>query len=212
MNRAQQRAVSIASRICSSLFIRVGESEIEVSDRIKKQLKSSGARPAFRILVASGRRAAIPHGYATRKKIRKGELVVIDFGALYNGYRSDISRTYVAGKPGARQKKLMQIVREAQKRAIAAVRGGIACNEVDKVARGYIEKKGYGACFVHSTGHGIGKKVHQAPKISKRNRRKLKAGTVITVEPGIYIKGWGGVRIEDMVLVTKRGCRILTKG
>lgn len=136
---------------------------------------------------------------------------MIDFGAVYNGYRSDMTRTVIVGKFSKRQKRIYFVVKEAQKRAIFAVKAGVRCSEVDHAAREYIRQKGFGKYFVHSTGHGIGKRVHQAPKISKRNRRRLKEGMVITVEPGIYIKGWGGVRIEDMVLVTKRGCKVLTK-
>ncbi len=137
-------------------------------------------------------------------------MVVIDFGAVYNGQRSDMTRTVVVGKFSKRQKKIYFIVKEAQKRAIFAVRAGVRCSEVDRAAREYIQKKGFGRYFVHSTGHGIGKRVHQAPKISKRNRRRLREGMVITIEPGIYIKNFGGVRIEDMVLVTAKGGKILT--
>jgi Xaa-Pro aminopeptidase len=195
----------------AGLRVPAGPSEMEIACRINAWLKRLGARPAFRIIVASGKRSAIPHGYATQRNIRQGDLVVIDFGALYNGYRSDITRTFIAGKASPRQKKIYQIVREAQKKAIKAVRPGGVCREVDRAARSYIEKQGFGKYFIHNTGHGIGKRVHQAPKISRKNARRLKAGMVITIEPGIYIKGWGGVRIEDMVLVTKRSCRILTR-
>ena len=176
---------------------------------IENRLRSLGARPAFRIIVASGKRSALPHGYATKKVIRRGDLVVIDFGALYRGFRSDFTRTVVAGKPTARQLKIMAVVKEAQKRAIKKVKAGVRCAEIDRAARGYIEKSGFGKYFVHSTGHGICRKTHEAPKLSRKNRRKVSAGKVITIEPGIYIKGFGGVRIEDMVLVTPQGARIL---
>ncbi|MFH1684456.1 MAG: M24 family metallopeptidase [Candidatus Margulisiibacteriota bacterium] len=211
MSQAQLKAIRIVDHIWAGLKVSAGQSEKEVAAQIKAKLKEFGSRPAFRIIIASGRRSAQPHGFATNKKIKKGELVVIDFGAVYNGYRSDITRTIVVGKPSARQKNIYRVVLAAQKEAIKAVKAGQACFEVDKAAREYIGKKGFGKYFVHSTGHGIGKKVHQAPKISKRNRRRLKKGMVITIEPGIYIKGWGGVRIEDMVLATKSGCRVLTK-
>jgi Xaa-Pro aminopeptidase len=211
MNKAQLKAVKIADRVFTCLKIDEGMSEKEVANQIKSLLKKFGSKPAFRIIVASGKRSAMPHGFASSKKIKKGDLVVIDFGALYNGYRSDITRTVVVGKSTEKQKKIFSTVRQAQKRAIKAVRIGRSCIEIDRAAREYIEKQGFGKYFIHNTGHGIGRKVHQAPKISKKNRRRLRSGMVITIEPGIYIKGWGGVRIEDMVLVTKRGGKVLTK-
>ncbi len=211
MNKSQRKAVYIADRVFGLLKIKVGQSEKSIASQIKALLKKFGAKPSFRIILASGKRSAKPHGFATGKKIKKGDLVVIDFGALYNGYCSDITRTVIVGKFTRKQNKVYRIVRGAQKRAIKAVGAGRACFEVDRAARDYIEKHGFGKYFIHNTGHGIGKKVHQAPKISKRNRQRLRCGMVITIEPGIYIKGWGGVRIEDMVLVTRRGCRVLTK-
>lgn len=211
MNKSQLKAAQIVDQILARLEVKDGLSEKAVAQQIKSLLKSYGARPAFRIIVASGKRSAIPHGFATDKKISCGEFVVIDFGALYNGYRSDITRTIIVGEATTKQKKIYQIVKEAQKKGIKAVRAGRVCQEVDRAVRDYIEKKGYGKCFFHSTGHGIRRKVHEAPKISPRNKRRLKEGTVITIEPGIYLKGWGGVRIEDMFLVTKRGCKVLTK-
>jgi len=193
----------------SRLKVREGQREADVAAEIKNGLRRFGARPAFRIIVASGNRSALPHGFATKKVIRRGDFVVIDFGALYNGYRSDITRTVVVGKPTARQARIMAVVKEAQRRGIRAVRAGTRCLEVDRAARGYIEKSGFGKYFVHSTGHGISRKTHEAPKLSRKNRRKVSAGKVITIEPGIYIKGFGGVRIEDMVLVTPQGARVL---
>jgi Xaa-Pro aminopeptidase len=211
VNKSQQKAVRVADRIINDLKVRAGQSELEIAALIRSRLKAQGARPAFRIIVASGRRSALPHGFATARKIRAGDQVVIDFGALYNGYRSDITRTVIVGKPSAKQKKIYRIVRQAQARAIKAVRAGRACCDVDRAARTYIEQQGFGRCFVHSTGHGVGRMVHQPPKISKRNRRRLREGMVLAVEPGIYIRGWGGIRIEDMVQVTQKGCRILTR-
>lgn len=211
MNSSQKKAIRIADKVLKALTVQPGQREKDVAAGIKSLLKKFRSRPSFRIIVASGKRSAKPHGFATGKKIKPGDLVVIDFGALYNGYCSDITRTVVVGKPTAKQRKIYRIVKEAQRRAIRAVRGGRPCYEVDLAARAFIENEGFGKYFVHNTGHGIGRKVHQAPKISKRNRRRLGKGMVITIEPGIYIKGWGGVRIEDMVLVTDKGCRILTK-
>jgi Xaa-Pro aminopeptidase len=210
MNRFQLEAVRIATSILKKLTPRAGQSEKEVSRWIKSELKKQGSRPAFRIIVASGKRSARPHAFPTSRRIKPGELVVVDFGAVYNGYRSDITRTFVVGKPSARQEKIYQIVRKAQRKAISAARAGKPCREIDQAARGFIERKGFGKYFIHTTGHGIGRKVHTAPKISKNNRHRLKVGQVITIEPGIYIKGWGGVRIEDMILITEKGRKILT--
>lgn len=211
MNQAQQRAIAIAKKVLARLSLRAGQREREVAAWIEQELKKSGARPAFRTIVGSGKRSAIPHCYATGKRIRKGEMVIVDFGALYNGYRSDVTRTYFVGAPTSRQKKIFRIVAEAQRRAIRAVKAGVPCFAVDRAARDYIKSQEHGRFFIHTTGHGVGKKVHQAPKISLKNRNKLQRGQVITIEPGIYLKGWGGCRIEDMVLVTAKGRRVLTR-
>lgn len=211
MNSSQKKAIRITDKVLRALTVRSGQKEKDIAARIKSLLKKFRSRPSFRIIVASGKRSAKPHGFATDKRIKPGDLVVIDFGALYNGYRSDITRTLVVGKPTAKQRKIYRIVKEAQKKAVRAVRAGKACFEIDRAARRYIEDQGYGKYFIHSIGHGIGRKVHQAPKISKKNMRRIGKGMVITIEPGIYIKGWGGVRIEDMVLVTRNGCKVLTR-
>ena len=204
------RAILITRRLLPLLSVPAGRTEKELAEFIRLALQKFSAQPSFRTIVASGPRSALPHGRATGRRLCSGDLVVIDFGAVYNGYRSDITRTFVVGKASARQKRLIRIVREAQRRAIKRVRAGIKSCEVDRAAREYISQKGYGRYFIHTTGHGIGKKVHQGPKLSRKNPRRLKAGQIITIEPGIYIKGWGGVRIEDMFEVTNRGCRKLT--
>lgn len=210
MTKSQLKAIWIVEQVFKNLVVTAGQAEKEVAANIKSSLKAHRARPAFRIIVASGKRSAKPHGFATNKKIKKGELVVVDFGAVYNGYCSDITRTFFVGKPTAKQRKVYNIVKKAQEKAIRAVKAGREGREVDEAARAYIKQKGFGKYFIHNTGHGIGGKVHEAPKLSKDNRNRLRVGQVVTIEPGIYIKGWGGVRIEDMVLVGKRGCRILT--
>ena len=211
MNRDQLRAVELAVAILRNISFRPGETEKQVAGRIAAQLKAAGARPAFRTIVASGPRSAKPHGYATNKKIGPGEIVMIDMGALYRGVRSDITRTFLPARPTAKQKKIYRIVKEAQARGIKAVKAGVEARSVDAATRNYIKSQDYGVYFIHTTGHGVGKKIHEAPKLSRRNRNKLRVGQVITVEPGIYLEGWGGVRIEDMVEVTKTGCRLLTK-
>lgn len=221
MNPAQKKAIEIALRVMRSLRIRPGRTEKEIADWIRHEIRSAGAKPAFAIVVASGRRSLDPHARPTGKKIKKGEPVIVDLGAKYKGYCSDITRTFFIGKPTQNFIYLYHVIKVAQQRAIRAVRDGVFCREVDLDAREYIkrlcfkvchisEKKCPGDCFIHTTGHGIGRKVHQRPRISLKSRARLKAGMVITIEPGIYIKGWGGIRIEDMVLVTKKGCKVLT--
>lgn len=210
MNRDQLQAVRIAVAILKHISFQPGGTEKQVARRIETQLKEYGAKPAFRTIVASGPRSAKPHGYATNKRIKPGEIVMIDLGALYRGVRSDLTRTFLPPEATKKQRAVYRIVKEAQARGIKAVRAGVAARKVDAAARDYIKAKGFGPYFIHTTGHGVGQRIHQAPKISRRNRHKLKTGQVITIEPGIYIKGWGGVRIEDMVLVTRTGCRLLT--
>jgi Xaa-Pro aminopeptidase len=186
--------------------------ELAVAAFIKQKLKDHGMHGhSFRIIVASGRRSALPHGHASRKKIKCGELVVLDYGALLDGYCSDFTRTLVIGKPTRRQKFLLDAVKSAQRVALKKVRAGVSCYTVDAAARDYLKKHGLHHYFIHTTGHGIGGKVHQAPRISSKNRRRLRLNEVITIEPGIYIKGYGGVRIEDMVLVKHNGYELLTK-
>jgi len=221
VNRSQLKAVEIACQVMAGLRIKAGQTEKEIASWIKHELGSRNALPAFDVIVASGKRSVVPHARPTRKKIKNGEQVVVDLGAKYKGYCSDITRTFFVGKMSPKFLKLFKIVRVAGQRSLSAVRAGAWCREVDSRAREYIkrfcfktchisEKKCSGDCFIHTTGHGIGKKVHQEPRISLKSRKKLKAGMVITIEPGIYIKGWGGVRIEDMVLVTQKGCKVLT--
>jgi len=222
MHPDQQTAVKIACQVMSRLSLKPGQTEKEIADWIVHEIKSCGAKPSFPVILASGQRSLDPHGVPSQKKLKNGDQVVVDLGANYKGYCSDITRTFFVGTPTLQFKRLYQIVKTAQALAIKAVKAGVDCREIDLVAREYIrrfcfkhcrisEKKCGGDCFIHTTGHGVGRKVHQAPRISLKSREKLKAGMVITVEPGIYLKGWGGIRIEDMVLVTKKGCKVLTK-
>ncbi|MFA6431026.1 MAG: M24 family metallopeptidase [Candidatus Margulisiibacteriota bacterium] len=221
MTPEQNVAVRIVKEILHSIKLTPGQKENEVADWIKVELKKRGAKPAFSTIVASGKRSLDPHGHPTNKFIKSGDQVVVDFGAHYKGYKSDVTRTYLVGNATGKQKRFYNIVKNAQLKAIAAVKEGVRCCDIDLIARNYIKKLCYndchisnkkcpGDCFIHTTGHGVGRRIHQGPKISLRNKRKLKAGQVITIEPGIYIKGWGGIRIEDMVLVTKTGGRNLT--
>ena len=191
--------------------IKPGVSEIDIALALELEMRRRGADgKAFDFIVASGERGAMPHGRASDRAIQSGELVTIDFGALKNGYHSDETVTVSCGKPESRAIEIHSIVRSAHDIAILAVRPGISCKDLDEVARSYIRDKGYGEYFGHGLGHGIGLEIHEMPTLSPRSTAMLEEGMVITVEPGIYIPGFGGVRIEDTVVVTGDGCRVIT--
>lgn len=189
-----------------------GALECDAAFDIEMAIKKNGAEGlSFDIIVASGKRGALPHGKASSKKIKKHEMVVVDLGARYKGYNSDETCTFVVGKPSKEQKKMYQVVKDAHDKAIEAVRPGVKASYIDSAARNFIKRAGYGRYFSHGTGHGVGLAVHEWPNISPYNDAVVEEGMVFTIEPGIYMPGWGGVRIEDMVLVTKNGCEVLTK-
>jgi Xaa-Pro aminopeptidase len=196
-------------------LVKPGVREREIAAELEYQMKMLGAtKPSFDSIVASGYRSAMPHGEASDKKIDKGDFITFDFGAVVNRYVSDMTRTIVVGKATSRQKKIYNIVLKAQKAGVAKVRAGVKASAVDEACRKIITKAGYGKEFGHGTGHGIGvyfDPIHQGPRLAAISEDKLKVNNVITVEPGIYITGWGGVRIEDDVVVTRTGCRVLTK-
>lgn len=189
-----------------------GMAECNAAFEIETAMKKKGADGlAFDIIVASGKRAALPHGKASDKKIRKSEMVIVDLGAKYHGYNSDETCTFITSKPDKKQKEIYQIVKDAHDKAIEAVKPGVKASYIDSVARDFIKKAGYGKYFGHGTGHGVGLAVHEWPNISPYNNNVVEEGMIFTIEPGIYISGWGGARIEDMVLVTASGCDILTE-
>lgn len=193
--------------------IRPGVTEWEVAVELEHRFKLLGSeKNSFDFIVASGKRGALPHGIASNKKIRKGEMVTIDCGGRWKGYYSDCTRTCVVGKPTGRQQEIYQIVLDAQQKAIELIRPGVKAEEVDAAARDHISAQGYGKFYTHSTGHGVGLSVHEEPRLAHGVACRLERGMVITVEPGIYIPDWGGVRIEDMILVTGNGAKVLTKG
>ncbi|MCP4570252.1 MAG: aminopeptidase P family protein [FCB group bacterium] len=193
-------------------YMRPGLTEKEVAAELEYQMKMLGAeKQAFDSIVASGYRSAMPHGVASIKKLKKGDLVTLDFGAVVNGYCSDITRTVVLGKATAQQKKIYNLVARAQMAAIRKIKNGADSKAVDGAARKIIEKAGYGKNFGHGTGHGISLEVHAQPRLSPKESKPLKSNMVVTVEPGIYITGWGGVRIEDDVVVRPAGCTVLNK-
>lgn len=190
--------------------IKPGMSEIEVANLLDFHMRSLGATGvSFDTIVASGIRSAMPHGVASQKLIEKGDFITLDFGCYYNGYVSDMTRTFAVGEPIAKLKEIYQVTLEAQLRVIDAAKPGISGIELDAVARDYITSKGYGEAFGHSTGHGIGLEIHEGPNVSKLAEKAFVPGNVITDEPGIYIPGIGGVRIEDDLLITVGGNEIL---
>ena len=174
-------------------------------------MRSLGATSvSFDTIVASGIRSAMPHGVASTKVIEKGDLITLDFGCYYEGYVSDMTRTFALGDPGEKLKEIHQIVLEAQLMVNAVAKAGMSGVELDAVARDYIASHGYGEAFGHSTGHGIGLEIHEGPNVSFKSPKLFVPGNVITNEPGIYLPGIGGVRIEDDLLITTTGNRILT--
>lgn len=191
--------------------MKAGMSEIELARRIDVFARQKGADTmAFPTIVASGPRAARPHAVSDARKIKRGEPVMIDLGVRVKGYNSDLTRTFLMGKIDAKFCNIYNIVLKAQRLAISHIRPGRTASELDMKARNYIRGSGFGQCFGHALGHGVGREVHELPRISRTTKTRLAPGMVFTVEPGIYIPGWGGVRIEDMALVTKTGCRVLT--
>jgi Xaa-Pro aminopeptidase len=208
-----RRAIDISSNAFSQIteILKEGVVEREVALEMESLMKRGGADAiGFDIIIASGKRSALPHGKASGKRIEKGDFVLIDFGSGFQGYHSDQTRTVVCGQPSPEQQKVYQVVKEAHDQAIEKVRPGIPMGAVDGAARDYIRNQGYGEYFGHGTGHGIGLAVHEDPAVNNQNQGLLQEGMVFTIEPGIYIPDWGGVRIEDMVLATPHGVEILT--
>ncbi len=207
------RAAKIAERGLEAAvgMVDVGVRECEVAAEAEYAMRRAGAEGfPFDTIVASGKRGANPHATCSTRRIRKGDLVVIDLGAKYGGYCSDVTRTVVLG--GGKEKvEMLTAVIEAQEAAVNAVKPGVSAKEVDRAARSILEERGYGECFTHSLGHGVGLDVHELPHISPVSEAKLKEGMVFTVEPGVYILRVGGVRVEDMVVVEKRGAKVLTR-
>lgn len=191
--------------------IKPGMTEIDVANQLDFYMRSLGATSvSFDTIVASGVRSAMPHGVASQKVIEKGDLITLDFGCYYEGYVSDMTRTFALGDPGAKLKEIHQIVLEAQLKVIEAAKPGMSGIELDAVARDYIASFGYGDAFGHSTGHGIGLEIHEGPNVSFKAPKLFVAGNIITDEPGIYLPGIGGVRIEDDLLITATGNEVLT--
>lgn len=192
-------------------YIKPGKTELDVSNELEFFMRQQGAtQSSFDTIVASGLRSALPHGVATNKVIEKGDFVTLDFGALYNGYISDITRTVAVGEPSEKLVEMYNTVLASQLLALEKVGPGLTGIQADAIARDYLTEKGYGEAFGHSLGHGIGLEVHEGPGLSKRSNTVLEPGMAVTIEPGVYVPGVGGVRIEDDILITESGNELLT--
>ncbi|RKD34579.1 M24 family metallopeptidase [Thermohalobacter berrensis] len=194
--------------------IKTGMTEKEVALELEFFMRKNGAEgPSFDFIVASGYRSSMPHGVASEKVIEEGDFVTIDMGCKYKGYCSDMTRTFVMGKASEKQKEIYEIVLKAQQEALKSIKPGLTGLEIDKIARDIITNNGYGERFGHGLGHGVGLEVHELPTLSQHEMGKIKLqpGMIITDEPGIYIPNFGGVRIEDLVLVTEDGYKVLSK-
>lgn len=203
---ANSRALSRAVR-----SFRPGIREVDAAMEIEYEMRRLGADgPAFDTIVAAGARTALPHAHPTGNLLASNELLLVDMGVMKSGYASDMTRMFHFGAPSAKTRKQYRAVLEAQLAAVDKVRAGVTAGAVDRSAREVLKKQGLDKLFTHSTGHGLGLEIHEAPRLGRKDKTRLEAGMVITIEPGIYEEGWGGIRIEDTVLVTATGAQVLT--
>ena len=209
-----RRAALLAGEVVEGAFrlLKPGVREFEVAAEIEYQMRRRGASgPAFETIVAFGGRSALPHARPTSKQLKKNELVVLDLGAILGHYCSDITRTAYVGNAPSRVRRWYRAVLEAQTAAVAAVKAGVSCGEVDQAAREVLAGHRLDRYFVHSTGHGLGLEVHEEPRVARGQARPLEPGNVITIEPGVYVEGVGGIRIEDDVAVHSNKTEVLTR-
>ena len=208
-----REAVRIAASSMDKIkkILKPGLTEIEIATELEKFIKVSGAEGcAFAPIVASGKRTSLPHARPTQRRIREGEVVLVDAGAVLRGYNSDLTRMLPVGKIDKAIKEKIEIVKRAQKEAISQISPGVKASFIDGVARNVFKRAGLDRYFLHALGHGVGVEVHENPSICSRNSLPLEEGMVFTVEPAIYIPGWGGVRLEKMVRVAQDGCEVIT--
>ena len=214
----EQNMISEAAKIADAAFSKMldhispGMTEKQVARLLDNLMIELGAEgPSFETIVAAGPNAARPHHEPTDKPVQEGEPIIVDMGAFYRGYCSDMTRTFCLGKPDSKFEEVYNIVLEAHNTARSAIRAGLDGGEIDAIARGIIDQAGYGEAFTHSLGHGVGLEVHEKPSLRKNSEDVLQEGMVVTVEPGIYISGWGGARIESLVLVDNNGPSVLSQ-
>ncbi len=209
-----REAAQIAGKAFAAVreMIRPGVREKEIALDLEYRMRRGGAEQAsFETIVAAGANSALPHATPGSRTIADGDFVMIDYGAVCGGYHSDETCTLLVGSASERQREIYRLVLEAHDRAIGAIRAGVSCGEIDRIARSHLNEAGLGNLFSHGTGHGVGLEVHEAPRLAAGREEALQAGMVVTVEPGVYLPGLWGVRIEDTVLVTDKGCEILTR-
>ena len=212
--RILKKSVLLNERVFQLVYntIEPGMTEIEVALALELTMRELGAEgPSFDTIVAFGTNAARPHAVPTEQILQSGDLVLIDMGLILDGYCSDMTRTFVAGKPDKTFLERLHIVRKAQLAGINVLRAGVVCREVDRAARTIIANAGYGNFFGHGLGHGVGLAVHEDPSLGPRSKKKLQAGMIVTIEPGIYLPEWGGIRLENMAVVREDGCEILNE-
>ncbi len=193
-------------------FIKEGVTDIEIAAELEYVMRKNGAEAmSFDTIAVSGANSSVPHGVPTAKKVAAGDFVTMDFGAVVNGCHSDMTRTIAVGFATDKMKQVYNTVLSAQIKALDGIKAGVPCSQIDRLARDVISAAGYGEYFTHSTGHGVGYEIHEAPNLSQKSEQILKVGDVVTVEPGVYLPAEFGVRIEDMAFVTENGCKNLTK-
>lgn len=211
--QAMRDAAKLGSEVMTEAIslIRPGVSELDLAAEIDYRMRRKGASgPSFETLVASGPRSALVHAMPSEKRLGKKELVVLDLGVILRHYCSDLTRTVFLGRAPSGVKRWYKAVEQARQAAVDAIRAGVAAGQVDRAARRVLERNRLGRYFLHSTGHGLGIEVHESPRVGKRQKQKIRAGSVITIEPGVYIEGVGGIRIEDDVAVHATGIEVLT--
>lgn len=210
---ALRTAVEITDKVFDEVlqFFKIGISEKEIALELAMRYRKYGEGEAFPSIVASGPNSALPHVQPGERKLKLGDFVVVDAAAKYAGYHADMTRTVVIGKATEKHHEIYELVKKSQQAGIDAVKAGVACKAVDDTTRAVIADAGYGDKFIHSTGHGIGLEIHAYPRLSQQSEEILKENNVVTIEPGVYLTGWGGVRIEDNIVVKKDGSEVLNK-